>query len=192
MRGEFMERTRRAQLVSVVVLETAICASAEVRKEFRFTVSPGAVISITNQYGPISVKPGASSQVVVVAVLHSEQVEIDHTQSGNRVDILTHLLSQANADASRVDYEVSVPADASVSLRSSTGLLHAEGLHGDVTLESSQANVEVRDVSDAHVHVRTLNGSVNLNNIRNGHVEVTSVSGDVVLNSVNGLLVQVN
>jgi hypothetical protein len=143
-----MERTRRAQLVSVVVLATAICASAEVRKEFRFTVSPGAVISITNQYGPISVKPGASSQVVVVAVLHSEQVEID--------------------------------------------VLRAEGLHGDVTLEGSQASVEVRDISDAHVHVRTLNGSVALTNIRNGHVEVTSVTGDVVLNSVNGPLVQVN
>jgi DUF4097 and DUF4098 domain-containing protein YvlB len=187
-----MARARRAQLVSVVILAAAVCASAESRKEFRFTVGSGAVISITNQYGPISVKPGGSSQVIVVAVLHSEQVEIDHTQSGSRVDILTHLLSDANADAGRVDYEVSVPADASVTLRSSTGVLHAEGLHGDVTLEGSQANVEVRDISDAHVHVRTLNGSVMLNNIHNGHVEVTSVTGDVTLNGVNGPLVQVN
>ena len=73
-----------------------------------------------------------------------------------------------------------------------TGLLHAEGLHGDVALEGSQANIEVRDISDAHVHVQTLNGSVTLNNIRNGHVEITSVGGDVVLNSVSGPLVQVN
>jgi DUF4097 and DUF4098 domain-containing protein YvlB len=187
-----MARARRVQLVSFVILATAICASAEVRKEFRFTVSPRAVVSITNQYGPISVKPGSSTQVIVIAVLHSDQAEIDHTQSGNRVDVLTHLLSESNADAGRVDYEVTVPPDASVSLRSSTGVLHAEGLHGDVTLEGSQANVEVRDISDAHVHVRTLNGSVVLNNIRNGHVEITSVSGDVALNSVNGPLVQVN
>jgi hypothetical protein len=187
-----MARAQRVQLVSVAILATAICTSAEVRKEFRFTVGPGAVISITNQYGPISVKPGAGSQVVVVAVLHSEQVEIDQTQSGSRVDILSHLLPGATADAGRVDYEVSVPADASVTLRSSTGLLHAEGLHGDVTLEGSQPNVEVRDISDAHVHIRTLNGSVALNNIRNGHVEVTSVGGDVVLNAVNGPLVQVS
>ncbi len=179
-------------MVSMVILATAICASAEVRKEFRFTVGPRSVISITNQYGPISVKPGVGTQVIVTAVLHSDQVEVDHTQSGNRVDILTHLLSQTDADTGRVDYEVSVPSDASVTMRSSTGLLHAEGLHGDVTLEGSQANVEVRDITNAHVHVRTLNGSVSLNNIRNGHVEVTSVGGDVVLNSVNGPLVQVN
>src|ERR1700730_7616162 len=117
MRGEIMARAQRVQLVSVAILATAICTSAEVRKEFRFTVGPGAVISITNQYGPISVKPGAGSQVVVVAVLHSEQVEIDQTQSGSRVDILGHLLPGATADAGRVDYEVSVPADASVTLR---------------------------------------------------------------------------
>ena len=187
-----MARAQRVQLLSFVILATAICASAELRKEFRFTVSPGAVISITNQYGPISVKPGSVSQVVVVAVLHSDQVEIDHTQSGNRVDILSHLLSGANADAGRVDYEVSVPADASVTLRSSTGLLHAEGLHGDVTLEGSQANMDVLEISDAHVHIKTLNGLVTLTNIHNGHVEVTSVSGDVVLHSVSGPLVQVN
>jgi DUF4097 and DUF4098 domain-containing protein YvlB len=187
-----MARAQRAQLVSMVILAAAICASAESRKEFSFTVGSGSVISITNQFGPITVKGSPGSQIIVNAVLHSNQIEIDHTQSGSRVDILTHLLSEANADTGRVDYEVSVPADASVTLRSSTGVLHAEGLHGDVSLEGSQASVEVRDISDAHVHVRTLNGSVALTNIRNGHVEVTSVGGDVVLNAVNGPLVQVN
>jgi DUF4097 and DUF4098 domain-containing protein YvlB len=183
---------RTAKMVSVAILATAICASAEVRKEFRFTVGPKAVISITNQYGPISVKAGAGSQVLVTAILHSDRAEIDQSQSGNRIDIVSHLFFEATADTGRVDYEVLVPADASVTLRSSTGPLRAEGLHGDVSLEGSQANVEVRDVSDAHVHVKTLNGLVTLNNIHNGHVEVTSVSGDVVLHSVSGPLVQVN
>ncbi len=65
-----------------------------------------AVISITNQYGPISVKPGSGNQVVVTAILHSDQAEIDQSQSGNRVDILSHLLSRPTADTGRVDYEV--------------------------------------------------------------------------------------
>jgi DUF4097 and DUF4098 domain-containing protein YvlB len=187
-----MARAQRAQLVSIVILATAICAAAEVRKEFRFTVRPRAAISITNQYGPISVRPSIGSQVIVVAILHSDKVEIDHDQNGNRVDILSHLLSETTAETGRVDYEVMVPADASVTLRSTTGLLRAEGLHGDVILEGSQANVEVHDISNAHVHVKTLNGLVTLSNIRNGHVEITSVGGNVVLNSVSGPHVQVN
>ncbi|MGH9537733.1 MAG: DUF4097 family beta strand repeat-containing protein [Terriglobales bacterium] len=188
-----MESAQRAvQLVSVAILATAICASAEVRKEFRFTVGPQSTISITNQYGPISVKPGAGNQVVINAILHSDRAEIDQSQSGNRIDIVSHLFFEATPETGRVDYEVLVPADASVSLRSTTGPLHAEGLHGDVTLEGSQSNMDVAGVSDAHVHIKTLNGLVTLNNIRNGHVEVTSVSGDVVLHSVSGPLVQVN
>jgi DUF4097 and DUF4098 domain-containing protein YvlB len=91
-----------------------------------------------------------------------------------------------------VDYEVLVPADASVTLHSTNGPLHAERLHGDVTLEGVNAEVDVREISDAHVHVKTLNGQVTLTNIRDGHVEITSVGGDVVMNSVNGPLVQVN
>jgi len=183
---------RAAQLVSVAILATAICASAEVRKEFRFTVGSGATVSITNQYGPISVKAGAGNQVVVNAILRSDRAEIDQTQSGNRVDIISHLFFEATSDTGRVEYEVKVPPDASVSLRSSTGPLRAEGLHGDVTLEGSQSNMDVLNVSDAHVHIKTLNGLVTLSNIHNGHVEVTSVSGDVVLHSVSGPLVQIN
>jgi DUF4097 and DUF4098 domain-containing protein YvlB len=183
---------RTARLVSVAILATAICASAEVRKEFRYTVGPRAAISITNQYGPISVKPSAGSQVIVTAILHSDKAEIDQSQSGNRVDILSHLFFEATPETGRVDYEVLVPADASVTLRSTTGPLRAEGLHGDVSLEGSQANMDVLEISDAHVHIKTLKGLVTLTNIHNGHVEVTSVSGDVVLHSVSGPLVQVN
>jgi DUF4097 and DUF4098 domain-containing protein YvlB len=182
---------RAAQLVTVAILATTICASAEVRKEFRYTVGSRAVVSVTNQYGPISVKPGSANQVVVTAILHSDRAEIDQSQNGNRVDIISHLFFEATAETGRIDYELTVPADASVTLRSSTGPLQAEGLHGDVILEGSQANIDVRDISDAHVHVKTLNGSVTLTNIRNGHVEITSVGGNVTLNRVSGPQVQV-
>ena len=112
-----MARAQGTKLVSLVILTAAICASAESRKEFRFTVGPGSVVSIANQYGPITVKGGSGNQVIVNAVLHSDQIEIDHTQSGSRVDLLTHLLSDSNADTGRVDYEVSVPADEQIHPR---------------------------------------------------------------------------
>jgi DUF4097 and DUF4098 domain-containing protein YvlB len=188
-----MERRQyAAKLMVVVVAAAATFAAGETRKEYRYTVGPRASVSITNQYGPISVKPGHSNEVVVTAVLYSGKVEVDQSQSGSRVDILSHLLPGANAENGRVDYEVLVPSDASLTLRSTTGPLHAEGLRGDLSLEGANANVDVRDVSDAHVHIKTLNGPVTLTNIRQGHVEITSLSGDVTLSSVDGPLVQVN
>ena len=64
-------------------------------------------------------------------------------------------------------------------------------LHGDVTLEGAAATVEIRDITGAHVHVKTLNGPVTLTNVQDGHVEIDSLSGEVTLNGVTGPLVQV-
>jgi DUF4097 and DUF4098 domain-containing protein YvlB len=185
-----MVSRRTAKLVGIGVL-VAGALVAESKKELHFTVGPKAGVSVMNPYGSISVRPSTNNTVVVNAVLHSDKVEIDNSQNGNRVDIQSHLLAGADAESGRVDYEVLVPADASITLHSSTGSLHAEKLHGDVSLEGPGATVDVRDVSDAHVHVKTMNGPVTLNNIQNGHVEVDSLSGEVTLTGVNGPLVQV-
>jgi shikimate kinase len=164
---------------------------AESHKEYRFTVGPKAGVSVNNPYGSISVKPSVNNTVVVNAVLHSNKVEVDNSQNGNRLDIQSHLLPGADANSGRVDYELLVPPDASVTLHSTTGPLRAEKLHGDLSLEGAAAMVDVRDISDAHVHVKTLNGPVTLSNVRDGHVEIDSLSGEVTLNSVTGPLVQV-
>jgi len=185
-----MVSRRTAKMVAIGVL-VAGALVAESKKEFHYTVGPKAGVSVMNPYGSISVRPSTNNMVVVNAVLHSDKVEVDNSQTGNRVDIQSHLLAGADAESGRVDYEVLVPSDASVTLHSSTGSLHAEKLHGDVSLEGPGATVDVRDVSDAHVHVKTMNGAVTLNNIQNGHVEVDSLSGEVTLTGVNGPLVQV-
>src|SRR5438445_3523584 len=156
-------------IVMVLVL-AAFAADETTRKEFSFKVGHRASVSIINQYGPISIKPGQGKQVVVSATLHSDKVEIDQSKSGNRVAVYSHLLEGATADSGRVDYEVLVPGDASVTLHSTTGPLHVEKLHGDVIIEGNTASVEVHDVSTAHVHVKTLNGPVTLTNITDGHV----------------------
>jgi len=181
-------RTIRLAAIGAMMAGTLV---AETRKELHFNVGARAVVSVNNPYGSISVKPSAGNTVSVNAVLSSDKVEIDSNQTGNRVDIQSHLLPGANEQSGHVDYEILVPADASVSLHSTTGPLRAERLHGDMTLEGSAAIVDVRDITDAHVHVKTLNGPVTLTNVIEGHVEVDSLSGAITLNRVTGPLVQV-
>ena len=128
-------RQRAARIVAVAIVAAVALGAGPARKEYRYTVRPRSSITITNQYGPISVKPAPGNQVLVTATVHSDKVEVDQSQSGNRVDILSHLLPGANSDNGRVEYEVQVPPDASVTLHSTTGPLSAEKLHGDVTVE---------------------------------------------------------
>lgn len=186
-------RTANLVVVSVTVgmLTTGPLVAQQSHKELHFNVGPKAVVSVNNPYGSISVKPSPGNTVVVNATLSSDKVEVDSSQTGSRVDIQSHLLTGSTAESGHVDYEILVPADASVSLHSTTGPMHAEGLHGDMSLEGAEALVDVRDVSNAHVHVRTLNGPVTLTNVLEGHVEIDSLTGSITLNRVNGPLVQV-
>ncbi len=184
----------RNTAIVTLVLATYLSAAAygETKKEYRFTVGPNANISVDTQYGAISVKPGNGNQVVVLATLKSDNVEVDQQQNGNRIEIASHLLEGANEQTGQVDYELLIPRDGTLNLRSSTGPLSAERLRGDLTLEGTDAVVNVRNVENGHVHVRTMRGSITLTDVRNGHVEIATISGDVHLKSVTGPLVQAN
>jgi DUF4097 and DUF4098 domain-containing protein YvlB len=176
----------------VTILAGVAFGAGEIRKEFRYSVGPKATVSVTNQYGPVSVRPIAGNQVIVTAVLNSDKVEVDQNQTGNRVNMFSRLLPGADGETGKVEYDLQVPSDANVMLHSNTGPLSAEGLTGEIAMEGTTAAVEVRNVDDAHVHIKTLDGPVTLTNVQKGHVEITSVSGDVNLNQVNGMLVEVN
>jgi DUF4097 and DUF4098 domain-containing protein YvlB len=186
-----MESLQRSTVVALVLGAClASAAVAESRKEYHFTVGPNANISVDNQFGAITVHPGTSNQVVITASQHSDKIEVDNVQRGNRIEVASHLLAGADQQNGRVDYELLIPSVATLSLRSSTGPVSVDSLQGDLTLEGADAVVDVRNVNNGHVHVRTIGGAITLTDIRNGHVEISSISGPVTLKSVNGPVVQ--
>ena len=175
--------------IAIVVSFLVLTAAAQDKKELIYNVGPQAVVSITNNYGPITVKPSGSRQVVVETVSHSDAVGLVNEQHGDRIE-LRSISSRQGTDL--VDYTVLVPVGAFVSLRSSDGTLRAQGLRGDVILEAAAASVEVTDISDAHLHVKTLSGPITLTDIRNSHLDIHSVSGNVTIRNVTGPSVEVN
>jgi putative adhesin len=186
MRKNMVESPARL-LVAISLL--ALTAAAQEKQDLSYTVGPGAVISITNNYGPITVKPSGSRQVLVETVSHSDTVSLMNEQHGDRIELRA---MSSRPGTNLVEYTVLVPAAAFVSLRSSDGTLRAQGLRGDVILEASTASVEVTDIGDAHLHVRTLSGPITLTDIRDSHLDIHSVSGDVNLRNVTGPSIEVN
>lgn len=184
-------KERISQIAVVLAACVAALAADQAKKEFKYSPGPKARLSILNEYGRISVKPSTTNQVVIIAAPHSDKVQVDGTQNDNRIALQSRLLDGANQVTGRVDYEVEVPSDTSVTLHSFDGPIHAEQLEGDVTVECDTAVVDLRDLAGGHVHVNTLDGPVTLTNINNGHIEISSVGGDVTLNSVTGPFVEV-
>lgn|SRR5436190_864843 len=59
-------------------------------------------------------------------------------------------------------------------------------------VETATAPVEVSNISNAHVHVKTLHGEITITTIRTSHLDVHSVSGDISLHDVTKSSVQVH
>src|SRR5581483_9463645 len=191
-RETIMSVGRYAAGVATVMMVSGLALAADsVRNDLHFKVGKHPTVSINNPYGPVVVKAGAARQVAVVAILHSDKVELDQSNGHNRVEVTTHLLSGADQNNGLVDYEVLVPADTDLTLQTDSGRIHAEKLQGDLTVAGNNGPIEVTDCTDGHVHVRTLNGSVSLNNVH-GHIEIMSVGGNIVMHGVTGTLVSVN
>jgi hypothetical protein len=174
--------------ISLLAL-TAVSQERQASKSSSYAVGPGAVISITNNYGPVSVKPSGSSQVVVETVSHSDSIRVVNEQHGDRIELRS---TSSRPGTNLVDYTALVPAAVFVSVRSSDGSLRVQGLNGDVVLEAASGSVEATNISDAHLHVKTLSGPISLTDISNSHLDIHSVSGDVDLHNVAGPSVDVN
>ncbi len=170
----------------------AVASSGQNRKEMKFTAQPGATLSILNEFGPVTVRPGTGRQVQIVATPNSDQVEIQQTQSPNRVEVKSHYLQKGlSGDPAKVTYEVIAPADVAVSVKCSTGPVVISGMRGDVTAECDNAEMDVRDLNSGHVRLRSVSGPVKLTNVSNGRVDITSVGGPVTITNVSGPRVEV-
>jgi DUF4097 and DUF4098 domain-containing protein YvlB len=179
-----------------IVLTAAVLASsislAQTRQEKRFSCGPRPTVSVINVYGPIAVHPGPGNQVVLRYVLHSDKVEVDTEQSDDRISVESHLLQGANSDSGQVEYELLIPAESALMIHSNSGTLSAENLRGDISAEGAAAQVDLRAISDGHIHVKTLSGNIQLMDVRQVHVVANTVSGDVTLKNVDGPLVEVS
>lgn len=180
---------RRIVAILVVVMFLLSLPAGQEKKEFHYTVGQRAIVSITNNYGPVTVMPSGSDQVGLTTVSHSDAVTFEHEQHGNRIALRA---ISGTLGTSLVDFSVIVPADAFVTVRSSDAAVHVRGLQGDVVLEAVSGTVEAADINNAHLHVKTLSGPITLTNIRDSHVDVRSVNGDVNLLNVSGSSLEVN
>lgn len=187
-----MSRPRRIAPLPVFVLVVCVAAAAQIKRDmYAYKVGSKPIISVRNQYGRITVSPTAVDRVVIT-VVHSDAVEILHTQNENRIEMITGSQVASGAKADNVDYQVLVPPDACVILSTASGSLSAENLQGDLIFEGTTASVDARALRNAHVHVKTLTGPITLREIREGYVDISTASGEVNLQDVSGPMIQVH
>ncbi len=171
-------RSNIALGAALLFLMAAPASAHRVEKHFNVEGRPVVTVN-SNARGRVEVKSWKKLEVAVVAN-HSSDVEVDTEQAGNRIEVVTHLLKQ-NAKPSdlQADYQITVPEETELQVRTDSGSVVVERVFGDMTFETVAADVQLQEIA-GYLGIKTIGGSVMCVRCA-GHMEVNSISGNVQL-----------
>ncbi|HEV2961385.1 MAG TPA: DUF4097 family beta strand repeat-containing protein [Candidatus Angelobacter sp.] len=179
-----------AVFVAFSTFVVALAAANDSQNPVKIKIAPGGLVNIVNNSGSVTLHPGSGQQVVVNATRHSDKLEVDSNgmPDGRRVEIRTHVISQQklSADESKVEYDITVPPGVAVTVSTATAPITVENLNSDLSLSSDTGRITIKNVANAHIHVRSIAAPIALTDIANGYVDVTSNSSPVQLENVSG------
>ncbi len=152
-------------------------ASAQ-RLEKHFAVKGRPVVVIENvANGRIEVKAWKNQEVVLTEIQPSNKVGIETEQAGDRIDVIANVLD-ASAQPSEIEasFQLSVPEQTELRLKTQTGLIYVEQVVGDMELRSVAGDVHLKEVS-GYIVVRTTGGSLVCTQC-SGKLDFQSISGN--------------
>jgi DUF4097 and DUF4098 domain-containing protein YvlB len=148
------------------------------RVEKHFTVQSKPKITVRNSNGRIQVKAWTRNEVLVAWTNASGKSVVETEEAGNRVEVSTRLSDAGiSADDSKTDFEITVPIESELNVRTDSGNVTVDSVHGDMTFDTVGANLQLSDV-DGYMVVKTIDGSL-LCTRCSGKLEANSISGNV-------------
>ena len=145
--------------------------------EKHFTVKGRPVVVIQNiGNGRIEVKSWRNPEVVLTGTQASDKINIESEQAGDRIGVSSSLIdASAQPGEMQADFELTVPEETELQLKTQTGLILVEQVMGDMTLESVAGDVHLKEVS-GYIIVTTKSGSL----------VCTQCAGKLNFNSISG------
>lgn len=161
---------------AIIFLMSAVSIWASEREERVFRVSGPASLTLSNTSGNITIKISQGNEVRVVSY-KSEDAEMDVRQSGDAIRIETR--------KGELDYEIALPPNSNVDVRSVSGDLSITGPVANVDAMTTSGALHIEEVK-GRLMAKTVSGNLTLRRCEGDLVTVNSVSGDLVLDGVRG------
>jgi DUF4097 and DUF4098 domain-containing protein YvlB len=149
--------------------------------EKHFPVKGHPVVCIHNiGNGRIEVKSSKISEVIVAGTQASSKVTLETENAGDRIDVSANIVDiTAQPSETEVNFQLTVPEETELELKTQTGLIYVEQVMGDMTLQSVAGDVHLKEVS-GYIVVRTTHGSLVCAQCA-GKLDFNSVSGNAQL-----------
>jgi DUF4097 and DUF4098 domain-containing protein YvlB len=156
---------------------TAAFAASTEQQERHFTVKDHPVVILDNIVnGRIEVKSWKNPEVVVTSTSVPSKVSIEVEQVGDRIDInASSLVASSEPHEVEADFQLVVPEQTELRLKTQTGLILVEQVNGDMKLQSVAGDVHLKEVA-GYIVVKTTGGSL-VCTLCSGKLEFTSISG---------------
>jgi DUF4097 and DUF4098 domain-containing protein YvlB len=190
---KFKVRTLLGGLGTGVLLcaaSAALAGPTQQHQERHFTVKDHPVVTLDNIVnGRIEVKSWKNPEVVVSSTWVADKVSIEVEQVGDRIAINASSLEPSTGPHDvEANFQLTVPEQTELQLRTQTGLILVEQVNGDMKLQSVAGDVHLKEVS-GYIIVKTTGGSL-ICTICSGKLEFNSISGSAQilqpsLNNVN-------
>ncbi|HVO58993.1 MAG TPA: DUF4097 family beta strand repeat-containing protein [Dongiaceae bacterium] len=161
---------------SLFLVPLAFAATQKVEKHF--TVKGRPVVMIQNvANGRIEVKSWKNSEVVVNASQGSSKVGLEMEQADDRIEVTANVLDPSASDAElAANFQLTVPEETELQIKTQSGLIYVEQVLGDMKLESVAGDVHLKEVS-GYIIVRTTGGSLVCTQCA-GKLDFSSISGN--------------
>ena len=202
-----------AATFGLVVLTLPAGAQTDVTERFSHTahLESSGSLDLSNVTGNIVVTAGAGQDVVIDAIKRVQRpnpraaqallqmIEIQVVEQANRVEVRTVVPRPRNFPGS-VDYTVSVPADASVTVKTFSGNVRVSNVGGELRAETTSGNLVVAGArklealkcisgdidiidgaADDVVTASTVSGGITVRGLKARDIELTSVTGHIRL-----------
>ena len=171
--------------------------TGEVTERFSKTtrLDANGTFDLSNVTGNVVVTGGAGRDVVIEAIKRVQRpnpnaarnllqmIDIQVTEQANRVEVRTVVPRPRNFPGS-VDYTITVPQDASVTLRTVSGNIRATNVRGEV-LKSVSGDIEFNDGAAADVvTASTVSGNVTVRGLKGRTAQLGTVTGNVRIDDV--------
>jgi hypothetical protein len=176
---------------AAVVLATSLSARAEYRLEKNLKLDPGGSFVLNADEGSVTVTgmPGAGARVVITA--NREDAESFFSFGFDEGAGMARVTARRKHHPSwgkgvSIHYEVKVPTQAQLEIKTADGNIDTSGLRGDADLGTGDGNIEVSGLV-GRLTAHTGDGNINLREV-SGNAEVQTNDGRIDVTALDGAL----
>jgi len=164
-----------------MIAELILAVMAVTTTDQTVDVAKGTKLAVNNFAGDVVVKTWGRD-AVRVEVTHSDRETVDIKQAEQTLSIRSR--STRGGPPRSLDYTITVPTWMGISVNGTYAYVTAEGVGGDVSVETNQGDITVRGGS-GFVSLKSVQGEIVLEKAK-GRVEVRAVNEGIRLADVSG------